>query len=500
MRYHEKDGVVGALRGSSQDGESKTVRHMRTNLDFNTSPGFHEGSPFDGKKPDRTLRILLDSKTISDDLFGRLVTKIAAETQESISIVQTYANGKETFRFFENETGLLCVQPQEKSPDFRTTLTGTANVKQFATPGFTSPQIGPPNWTSDFSYEYRLERLRFCAVAAELGFDLLVSDSPLFESGDLIKPHFVDVVSSKEAVAVIGLHSRIKGSLFLRGNSTNAKNRLFRTNGLYHAGTTIFTSRLAREGLISEKPDAAASPLHDLMTRFVHLLKSRDLLLVANFSRDDESIYHDIRYQFDVSLLMMGAVLDSLAHCIAQVGGIDPGKIMPTFTNDTKFRKQLKTRVPEVAAVIEGNLANKTFLKLHGLLRRSIHRNTTAQVGYKKIGQPPVELLAVTSLSERERRFKFRTLGLGMRRGFFNDNWYFPAIEMGDTTETLLDHCIRFCDECFVALNKFRGVEALPATKFRSHNPEYLGEVAALLGIDAFQLLIPTTKMTSTGR
>lgn len=465
---------------------------MRTNLYFNRHPSYTLGSPFDFSIS-RPLRVLVDVETINDDLCGNALRRISGQKQEAIRFTATTVEGREQFDYFHDGEGRLRARHVSDGSLSNIRLQYESYYARWAEEPVERTEIGPVRWSNDYSKQYRVDRMKYAAIAESGGFDFLVSDSPLHETGELIGAGYLDVVGSKVALAVIGLHSRITGSLLLPAGPGIPINHLFRSHALYHLAETVFTSKVSMGRQVSQLEYEESTPVLDLITRFVHLLKSRDFVLISKFSIDDQSIFHDIRYQFDSFLLMMGAVLDALAHYVAKVLQIDPEVTIPTFTVDGKFVSKLRKLAPDVAKSVECDSTNRAFLELHRLLRKSIHRNNIANVGYQELNKPPVQLVTLTNIEPRKKRYLYEELQFELHRGYLNGQRYFPAIEIGDAAETLLCHCIRFCVECFDSLNATRGIKPLPITRFRDLTPEYLREVAALVGIEALQDLVPST-------
>lgn len=316
-------------------------------------------------------------------------------------------------------------------------------------------------------YRYRLERYLLAALAHNRQTDLYVTDDRFlleYSSQSFLK---VNVVSSEDAIALVGAHLRNRHNYLVRsspdGSATSSLDRGFFY--LFARAAIFDTNTLLGEGSDSAKQNVLATLGLALTHRSTQLLKSRDFALFQLLQPHNNQTTDDALYYFDMFLLVMGGMFDVLAQCV------DASLEMETQPAEVSWhRKGWIKKLREHDNVFADNVSPPNpydlTLRLHAILRNTIHGSQLNSLHLTDNSAPTEGLVIIPQVHKKEVRYLLEASGGAEKWGVVESHDEDMWIRPGTLMECLLRECCKLINGIVVHLRGDRGKDSVQGPKW----------------------------------
>jgi hypothetical protein len=317
--------------------------------------------------------------------------------------------------------------------------------------------------------DYRLECYLLVNVAHHGQADLYVTDDQFlleYSPQDFLK---VNVVSSEDAIAIIGAHLRNRHCYLVRGtNEGSFKHFLDESLFFPILNATVFDVDVVGVRMQSEKHlKAMTEAWQSIRHRNEQLLKSRDLMIFQLLQIHNNRTTDNAMYYFDMFLLVMGGALDLVARSVDIALRIDSSWEAIGW-HQCRWFAALRKSDRALSDKFEEPSRLRSVLRLHALLRNTIHGIHLQSIHLSDNGRPHEGLMVIDPSQKKEASYLLEALGGAQRWGVVDSRSEELWIRPGEFIESLLAEYANFLKQVFVHLRQSESINwsQMPDPKF----------------------------------
>jgi hypothetical protein len=391
---------------------------MKTDLTFSSRQVVFgvEQSPFALGPNQRSLCLFVDSELVSEGAAAQLFDELSSHP--ALETISSQKDGEDQVIFGDRSDDPLDVLLVEIKTDTGSKYTGiplTSRWENLARePDLRNALVLPPGpWTEE---SYRLRQHLLIEVAKSIDSDVFVTDDHFLLEFGPPASHGLNIVSSPDAVALIGSYLRNRGDFTIQksGRST------------HKLGRGLFYWVLARELLpngwrwfsaIVASNDQTKVDLIGLgssaLTRVAQALKARDRMHWQFFQPHNNDTADDALFYLDMILLSLSAAFDVVAQVadVALSMGSKPAQHI-SWNSDSWRRELRKPRnSPALDAAISPTSPHGQVHRLLSLLRNSIHGEALRTVALVDWRRRREHVLVLPRADQAEARYLLSQLG-----------------------------------------------------------------------------------------
>ena len=416
---------------------------MKTNYDF-PKRGSDNPSPFTLGKNQRPLRMFVDRKTLRLSLASQMLDEMFRANDPDLEIFTTWFPDRDMVSWEKENNDIQTVWFQTWGGKAGSGVMNVSTWSHFASdPSILFPEgemrAGP--WSDE---AYRLERYKLLKAAENRDIDFYVTDSDFLLKYTPKRVWGTNVVTSDEAISVVGTHLRNRGNFLLEASTDGWLKRSLDRISFY------MILRLSILGPLNlsltpgdaEMVESIKAP-GALNYRCEQMLKSRDHALVNLLQPRNNSTSDEALYFFDMFLLTMGGMLDALAK-IADHELSLKSKNFDIGWNKKKWQQRIKGVDKTLYDLASRESRGRSLLDLHAVLRNSIHGERIDALHYRGDSKPEQSLIVLSGEDATKAAESITRLGglevWGAAESLSNDVW----LDVGVVMERLFEDCTIF--------------------------------------------------------
>jgi hypothetical protein len=401
--------------------------------------------------------MFIDRRTLRLGLASQMLDELFVANDPDLELITTWFMDQNMVTFEDKREDHQSIWFETPVGKIGSGVMFVSNWEHFAS----DPSILDPE--SDFEEgpwgeaPYRLERYKFLKAAEMRDMDFFVTDSKFLLEYTPERVWGTNVISSEEAIAIIGSHLRNRGNYLIEMTTDGwFKRNLDRISFYWIVRLAILGPISLGETLTNESSHQNFKILSALAYRCEQMLKSRDHALTNLLQPQNNQTLDEALYFFDMFLLTMGGMFDALAKIADVLLGLKSNERSIGW-NKEKWLKKVENRDRRLSQLVAEGSRWRSVLKLHSILRNTIHGEQMDSMHYQNARGPQQSLFVLTGDDADSINCLLQGLGgpetWGTVPSNNNDLW----LGIGPTMECLLAESIRFTIETIMHLGAGTG-------------------------------------------